>query len=45
MNKLQKQLDDNLEKHREFLLKYLFDDNLKQKFINNQKLKLLISKQ
>jgi hypothetical protein len=39
MNKLQKQLDDNLEKHREFLLKYLFDDNLKQKFINNQKLK------
>lgn len=43
MNKLQKQLDKDLEKHREFLIKYLFtDDKIKNNFIKNEKIKFPI---
>ena len=40
MNNKQKKLEKNLIKKRDFLLSYLFDEDKKQKFLKNQKVKL-----
>jgi hypothetical protein len=42
MNKLQRDLESNLIKHRDILINYLFDEEEKDKFLNNEKIKLPI---